>query len=86
MTNLSTYYEESYPPSVLIYPLPTGVTRGAPGSFTPAGCNVPNSLAELQALGALGQTVAWTTGQYVSLDPVGSAYWTGTAWALGVAP
>ena len=80
------YYDESYPPSVLVNPVPTGATPGAPGSFTPSGSNVPNDLAELQALGSLGQTTAWTTGQYVSLEPSGSAYWNGTAWALGVAP
>ena len=67
-------------------PSPTGCTAGAPGSFTPAGCDVPDNLAELRGLGALGQTAAWTTGQYVNLDPVGSAYWDGTTWQLGVKP
>ena len=65
---------------------PTGCVAGAPGHFTPAGCDVPDNLAELRACGALGQTAAWTTGQYVPLDPVGSAYWDGTAWQLGVKP
>ena len=67
-------------------PPPTGVTRGAPGTFTPPGCDIPGTLAELTAYGSLGQTVTWTTGQYVNLDPTGSAYWNGTAWALGVKP
>jgi hypothetical protein len=57
-----------------------------PGAFTPAGCEIPDNLAQLRALGPLGQTVAWTTAQYVNLDPVGSAYWDGTAWQLGVKP
>jgi len=65
---------------------PTGVTPGAPGSFTPAGCDIPDNLAQLRACGSLGQTAAWTTGQYVNLDPAGSAYWDGTAWQLGVKP
>ena len=79
------YYDESYPPSILGVQ-PTGVTAGAPGSFTPPGSNVPDNLAQLSGLGSLGQTTAWTTGQYVNLDPSGSAYWNGTQWALGVAP
>jgi len=64
----------------------TGCTAGKPGSFTPAGCTVPGTLAELRGLGALGQTAAWTTGQYVFLNPSGSAYWDGTTWQLGVKP
>ena len=67
-------------------PIPTGATAGNPGSFTPAGCEIPDNLAQLQALGPLGQTTKWPTSTYVNLDPVGSAYWNGTAWALGVSP
>jgi len=73
-------------PGVITGPAPTGCTAGSPGAFTPPGCDVPGNLAELSAYGALGQTAAWTTGQYVNLDPTGSAYWNGTAWALGVKP
>ena len=65
---------------------PTGVVAGNPGHFTPSGCDVPDNLAELRALGSLGQTAAWATTQYVNLDPTGSAYWDGTAWQLGVKP
>jgi hypothetical protein len=65
---------------------PTGCTAGTPGAFTPAGCDVPDNLAELRGLGALGQTAAWATSQYVNLDPNGSAYWDGTTWQLGVKP
>ena len=65
-------------------PNPTGVTPGSPGSFTPAGCEIPDNLAQLSALGPLGQTTPWAVGQYVNLDPVGSAYWNGTQWRLGV--
>jgi hypothetical protein len=63
---------------------PTGVVAGSPGHFTPVGCDVPDNLAELSALGPLGQTTPWAVGQYVPLDPVGSAYWNGTQWRLGV--
>ena len=63
---------------------PTGVTAGSPGAFTPAGCDIPDNLAQLSALGPLGQTTPWAVGQYVNLDPVGSAYWNGTQWRLGV--
>ena len=73
-------------PGGITGPQASGCTAGGPGSFTPAGCDVPGSLAELTALGSLGQTAAWTTGQYVNLDPSGCAYWNGTAWAAGAAP
>ena len=64
---------------------PTGALAGAPGSFTPAGCAIPATLAALQALGALGQTAAWTAGQYVVLGNASNAYWNGTAWTAGIA-
>lgn len=63
---------------------PTGVTAGTPGVFTPPGCDIPDNLAQLRALGPLGQTTAWLAGQYVNLDPSGTAYWGGTNWQLGV--
>lgn len=63
---------------------PTGVTAGTPGAFTPNGAEVPADLSALQALGALGQTAAWSTGEYVALG-VGTAHWDGSAWADGAA-
>jgi hypothetical protein len=85
----STWFDESYPPSVLNPPppvvLPTGATAGTPGAWTPPGCDVPSSLAEANALG-LSLGAAWSGLTYVELDPTGSVYWTGTAFALGVAP
>lgn len=62
---------------------PTGVTPGTPGSFTPAEATAPATLTALQALGALGETTAWTTGQYVVLGDASHAHWNGTAWAAG---
>jgi hypothetical protein len=62
---------------------PTGVTAGTPGSFTPAGATVPADLTALQALGALGQTTAWTTGQSVVLGDSSSAHWDGDSWESG---
>lgn len=63
---------------------PTGVTEGTPGSFTPAGAQVPADLAALQALGALGQTGAWaTSGDFVVLGDASHAYWDGSAWTVG---
>lgn len=62
---------------------PTGVTPGTPGSFTPAGATVPSTIAELRALGALGQTTAWTTGQYVVYGSSSHAHWDGTDWQTG---
>jgi hypothetical protein len=68
------------------YVAPTGVTPGVPGSFQPAGATVPYDITVLRSLGALGQTVAWTTGQYVVLGDGSQAYWTSTAWNSGAAP
>lgn len=86
MTDLAGYYDQSYPASIWEQPTPpTGVTAGTPGSFTPAGSDVPANLAALQALGALGQTTAWATGQYVVLGDASNAHWNGTAWIAGIA-
>ncbi|MFE7198514.1 hypothetical protein [Microbacterium oxydans] len=63
----------------------TGVNAGTPGSFTPAGAAAPATLAALQALGALGETTAWTTGQYVVLGNSSQAHWDGDSWAAGAA-
>lgn len=71
-------------PAVPGSPVATGVTAGTPGSFTPSGA-VPANLTALQALGALGQSTAWTTGQYVSLGDASKAHWGGAAWASGEA-
>lgn len=59
---------------------PTGATAGTPGSFTPGAAKVPNSLSELKALGAVGQTGAWTGAQYVLLGDGVHANWNGTTW------
>lgn len=83
----STYYDTSYPPSLWTPPAPipaTGVIPGTPGTFQPLGCDTPADLAELQGLGALGETTAWTTGQYVVLGDSSNAYWNGTAWVAGI--
>jgi len=64
----------------------TGATAGTPGAFTPAGAAIPGSLADLQSLGALGETTAWTEGQNVVLGDGSLAHWDGTAWDVGAAP
>ena len=64
--------------------MPTSVTAGIPGTF---GSNpIPYDLAELRALGAIGETTAWTVGQYVVLGDGSSAYWDGDSWEAGTAP
>ncbi len=64
----------------------TGVTAGAPGTIDPVGATKPQDLDALNALGAMGETVIWTVGQYVVLGDGSSAHWDGAAWAEGVAP
>jgi len=87
---MTTYWDESYPPSVLHPappPPPTGATAGTPGAWTPPGSTEPSSVAEANALGlALG--AAWTEGQYVVLANASSthAYWDGTHFVGGEAP
>lgn len=66
--------------------VPTGVTPGAPGEFTPSGADVPADLSELSGLGALGQTDAWEEGDYVVLGDESHAYWDGADWQSGEAP
>lgn len=61
----------------------TSATAGEPGSFDE---RTPADLATLQGLGALGNTDAWTEGQYVVLGDDSEAYWDGAAWAEGRAP
>lgn len=66
-------------------PQPTGATPGAPGSFTPTGAQVPATIAALRALGDLGQTTAWTAGQYIEYGTAQKAHWDGSDWATGAA-
>lgn len=64
--------------------LPSDVTAGSPGSFPTSP--IPYDLAELQSLGALGETTGWTTGQHVVLGDGSQAYWDGDSWEAGTAP
>ena len=64
----------------------TGVIEGAPGSFVPSGAPDPADLTALNVLGAIGETDAWTAGNYVVLADDSSAYWNGTTWIVGTAP
>lgn len=64
----------------------TAITAGTPGTLSPANGNRPADLTALQALGAVGNTTAWTTGQYVVLGDGSDAYWDGNSWEDGRAP
>jgi hypothetical protein len=61
----------------------TGVTAGAPGSFTGG---TPTDLADLQSQGSLGESTAWDTDDYVVLQDGSNAYWDGDSWEAGIAP
>lgn len=95
----TTWFDESYPPSIYVPPLPpvvpiTGVTAGTPGAYIPANATPPASLADLRADPVIGNTgtnkpgAAWTVGQYVLIGNVSQthAYWDGTGWQSGNAP
>ena len=73
------------PPTVTSGGIPaTGATSGAPGTYSPAGCDVPANVAGLSAVTA-SPTTAWAVGQYVITADLLAAHWTGTAWAAGKA-
>lgn len=89
MPSGASLFNGSYPATgadITPFVLATGVTPGIPGSFTPSGATPPSTLSVLQGMGALGETTAWTTGQYVVLGDTSHAYWNGSAWAAGEAP
>jgi hypothetical protein len=64
----------------------TAITAGIPSTYTPTNATRPLSLGALTALGALGNTTAWTVGQYVVLGDGSEAYWDGNSWELGRKP
>lgn len=76
-----TYGGGSAPPPA------TGATAGTPGSWTPAGCEVPADLAAVQAASITASpATAWTTGQSVQTADAADCHWDGSAWATGTAP
>ena len=84
-TNRSTEINAHYREAVIdanASLVPTGVTAGAPGAFIPAD-RVPANITALKAIGALGQTTAWTTGQHVILGNSAHVSWDGTDWKTG---
>ena len=64
----------------------TAIVAGDPATYIPSNATKPESLAALRALSALGNTTAWTAGQYVVLGDTSEAYWDGTTWQEGRAP
>jgi hypothetical protein len=64
----------------------TGITAGTPATLTPSDATRPADLGALTDLGALGNTTAWTTGQYVVLADASEAYWDGNSWEYGRKP
>lgn len=65
----------------------TGATAGTPGSFTPGGGDIPNTIQQLRAWGVTpSPATAWTIGQRVQLGDGAFAHWNGTAWIAGQAP
>lgn len=70
-------------------PNASGATAGSPGTWQPAGCEVPPTLQLLMQSAppvVANPATAWTLGQYVqTLTPgaPGEATWTGTAWVGG---
>lgn len=61
----------------------TAIVAGTPATLTPANGTRPMSLAQLTNQGALGNTTAWTTGQYVVLGDTTEAYWDSNSWEAG---
>lgn len=98
MSDLSTYYDESYPPSLYVTPpdppvQATGATTGQPGAWTPAGSVPPPNVTALIAgtpnVVIASPTTEWASGSYVqtaTAGAAGQAYWNGTTWVAGVSP
>ena len=78
--------ERDSPAHMLVDDLEERVVAGAPGHFTPDYARIPGNLSELNSLGALGQTTAWTSGQHVVLGDRSEAHWNGTTWVSDRAP
>lgn len=75
-------WDDYVPPA----PPATGATAGAPGAFTPAGCEIPANLTALRAGNVVASPATkWTVGQYVNLG-TGTAYWDADSWETGAAP
>jgi len=62
------------------------IVAGSPATLSPSNATRPEDLAALQGLGALGNTTAWTPGQFVILGDGSEAYWDGDSWVQGRAP
>lgn len=69
-------------------PLGTITPAGAPSGATlgPSGTHRPANLQDLRLLGAVGQTAAWTAGQYLRLADNTEVHWDGNSWELGRVP
>lgn len=69
-------YDEPTKPSA------TGAVAGTPGTFTPAGAEVPENPSEVSGLTASPATT-WLPGQYIVTVDKSEFYWNGTIWAAG---
>lgn len=63
----------------------TGATAGTPGTYTPAGADLPVSISAMTGVVTASPGTAWTSGQGVLLDDGTQVHWSGSAWVAGVA-
>lgn len=63
--------------------LATGVTAGAPATWTPGGSVAPYTIPQAPAP---SPATAWTSGQYANLNGGEQITWNGTAWVRGKMP
>ena len=61
----------------------TGIVAGTPATVTPTNATRPYNIEALTNAGALGNTSAWSTGQYVVLRDGSEAFWDGNSWEVG---
>ncbi len=78
------YYDAEYywsrgvaPPT---YHYITGLVKNEDWEYVPEGGVIPATLAELRALGNLGQTTTWGNDGEIYFGPDSSAYWDGSQW------
>jgi hypothetical protein len=61
----------------------TAITAGIPATITPVNGTRPLNIEQLTNAGALGNTTAWTVGQYFVLRDGSEASWDGNSWEVG---
>lgn len=83
----ATFYDESYPP--YLWTNPDKGTASDDDAYTDPNITAQDAsnAAKLTSLGYVASPqTAWATGNGIYVNTTYRFYWTGTAWAAGLAP